>query len=90
MGLTLKFSSDGKLSADIVQDDLKIYCWDFVSEPSTHGAFMKLSEAKEYDYNKEEIKTNESTNLLNEENQDNNSFNKINNILDDILTLRKK
>jgi hypothetical protein len=33
----------------VVQDDLQIICWDFVSEPSTHGAFMKLSEAKEVD-----------------------------------------
>jgi hypothetical protein len=76
-----------KGNIDIVQEDLKIYCWDFVSEPSTHGAFMKLSEAKEYDYNKEEIKTNtQPAKLLNEEN----SFNKLNNILDDILTIRKK
>ena len=34
---------------DEVQDDLQIVCWDFVSEPSTHGAFMHLSEAKEID-----------------------------------------
>jgi len=25
---------------DIVQDDLHFICWDFVSEPSTHGAWM--------------------------------------------------
>jgi len=29
-----------------VQDDLQIICWDFVSEPSTPGAFMKLAESK--------------------------------------------
>jgi hypothetical protein len=30
----------------IVQDDLQLICWDFVSEPSTPGAFM-MREAKE-------------------------------------------
>lgn len=35
-----------------VQDDLQIICWDFVSEPSTPGAFMKLAESKKlYDPN---------------------------------------
>jgi hypothetical protein len=38
-----------KNGIDEVQDDLQIVCWDFVSEPSTHGAFMHLSEAKEID-----------------------------------------
>ena len=33
--------------ADIVQDDLYLVCWDFVSEPSTPGAYM-FKEAKEY------------------------------------------
>lgn len=32
---------------DIVGEDLHIICWDFVSEPSTHGAWM-LKEGKEY------------------------------------------
>lgn len=35
--------------ANIVQDDLQIICWDFVSEPSTPGAFMMMSEAKQVD-----------------------------------------
>jgi len=38
-----------KNGTDVVQDDLQIICWDFVSEPSTHGAFMRLSEAKQID-----------------------------------------
>ena len=32
-----------------VQDDFELVCWDFVSNPSTHGAFMNpitLSESK--------------------------------------------
>lgn len=33
---------------DIVQDDLHFICWDFVSEPSTPGAYM-MREGKEYD-----------------------------------------
>lgn len=32
--------------AAIVQDDLQLICWDFVSEPSTPGAFM-MREARE-------------------------------------------
>jgi len=41
-----------------VQDDLELVAWDFVSTPSTHGAFMKpvssLNESKNYtqDHNK--------------------------------------
>ncbi len=34
--------------ADVVGEDLHFICWDFVSEPSTHGAFM-FKESKEYD-----------------------------------------
>tara|TARA_Y100000296_G_scaffold84080_1_gene116474 strand:+ start:576 stop:1178 length:603 start_codon:yes stop_codon:yes gene_type:complete len=30
----------------IVEDDLQLICFDIVSEPSTHGAFMQLSESK--------------------------------------------
>lgn len=33
-------------NANVVQDDLQIICWDFVSEPSTPGAFM-MKEARE-------------------------------------------
>jgi len=32
---------------DVVQDDLHFICWDFVSEPSTPGAWM-MREGKEY------------------------------------------
>ena len=30
----------------IVEDDLQLICFDIVSEPSTQGAFMQLSESK--------------------------------------------
>jgi len=36
-------------NVNVVQDDLQIICWDFVSEPSTPAAFMHLAEAKQYD-----------------------------------------
>jgi len=46
-GIRLGISSRGmgsveKLSEDTVQvqDDFELICWDFVSNPSTHGAFM--------------------------------------------------
>jgi hypothetical protein len=32
---------------DVVQEDLYLVCWDIVSEPSTHGAFM-MKEAKSF------------------------------------------
>jgi hypothetical protein len=37
---------------NVVQDNLHIVCWDFVSEPSTPGAYM-MKESKEY--TKEEV-----------------------------------
>lgn len=39
---SLKESSQGS----IVQDDLALICWDIVQDPSTRGAFMRLSESK--------------------------------------------
>jgi len=37
LGSVKQLSEDGTLS---VQDDFELICWDFVSNPSTHGAFM--------------------------------------------------
>ena len=51
-GITLGISSRGvgstrsKGDLQIVQDDFQLICWDFVSEPSTPGAFM-MKEGKE-------------------------------------------
>lgn len=51
-GVTLGISSRGVGSTrtqgemQIVQDDFQLICWDFVSEPSTPGAFM-MKENKE-------------------------------------------
>jgi hypothetical protein len=58
-GVTLGISSRGvgttKRQGDtqVVQDDFQLICWDFVSEPSTPGAFM-MSEGR--DLSPEEIK----------------------------------
>ena len=51
-GVTLGISSRGVGSTradgqnQIVQDDFQLICWDFVSEPSTPGAFM-MAEGRE-------------------------------------------
>jgi hypothetical protein len=36
---SVKESTNGKTVT--VEDDFDLICWDFVSNPSTHGAFMK-------------------------------------------------
>jgi len=40
-------SVNEEATGDIVQDDLFFICWDFVSEPSTPGAWM-MKESREY------------------------------------------
>jgi hypothetical protein len=53
-----------------VQDDFDLVCWDFVSTPSTHGAYMKpvsLAESKQY--------TQQNTN----------QYSKINSLITDII-----
>ena len=55
-GVTLGISSRGVGSTksegnmQIVQDDFQLICWDFVTEPSTPGAFM-MKEGKEINEN---------------------------------------
>ncbi len=52
-GVTLGISSRGVGSTrsegntQVVQDDFQLICWDFVSEPSTPGAFM-MKEGREF------------------------------------------
>jgi len=41
-----------------VQDDFELLCWDLVSVPSTPGAYMKLSEGKQIQLNKDYSKVN--------------------------------
>jgi len=53
-GITLGISSRGVGSTrregdrDVVQDDFQLICWDFVSEPSTPGAFV-MREGRDFD-----------------------------------------
>ena len=52
-GVTLGISSRGVGSTrregdyDVVQDDFQLICWDYVSEPSTPGAFM-MKEGRDF------------------------------------------
>jgi len=58
-------------SAVQVKDDFELICWDFVSNPSTHGAFMQPTKS-----------VNESVNSVN---KINNKYNKVNSLVSDIL-----
>ena len=40
------YSAPTSAGKTIVEDDLQLICFDIVSEPSTKGAFMQLSESK--------------------------------------------
>lgn len=60
-----------------VQDDLQLVCWDFVSEPSTPGAFM-FSEAREL-----------SRKELEKIYQAQNKTDRLNRIVNDILGIKK-
>jgi hypothetical protein len=76
-GITLGISSRGLGSVKElrnegvveVQEDFELICWDFVSNPSTHGAFMRPT------------KMNESTN----KNIQTNKYNSVNQIITSIL-----
>jgi len=73
-GVTLGISSRGVGSTrregdhDVVQDDFQLICWDFVSEPSTPGAFM-MKEGREVsrrDLNNHFNKTDRINRAMNE------------------------
>ena len=76
-GITLGISSRGLGSVKElrnegtveVQEDFELICWDFVSNPSTHGAFMRPTHM------------NESVNKKTQPNK----YNKVNNIITSIL-----
>ena len=55
-----------------VEDDFELICWDFVSNPSTHGAFMKP------------IGVNEGV-IAEGVGKNNQSYDKVNTIIRDIL-----
>jgi len=73
-GITLGISSRGVGSTsregdfDVVQDDFQLICWDFVSEPSTPGAFV-MKEGKHFtaeDLNKHFTKTDRIDRIMND------------------------
>ncbi len=73
-GVTLGISSRGVGSTrrsgdtDVVQDDFQLICWDFVSEPSTPGAFMMREgrEISESDLNKHFNQTDKIDRIFND------------------------
>ena len=70
---------------DFVKDDLQIICWDIVSEPSTPGAYMMMTEARAL--RTEEVKA------LNEHNNKfgvNRKASRISKVVDELLSLRKR
>jgi hypothetical protein len=79
-GVTLGISSRGvgstKKSGDhqIVQDDFQLICWDFVSEPSTPGAFMMREGVQ--------VRSSDLTKIFNRSDR-------IDRIFNDILTWKK-
>ena len=73
-GVTLGISSRGVGSTrsegdrEVVQDDFQLICWDFVSEPSTPGAFL-MREGREFsgaDLRKHFTKTDRIDRVMNE------------------------
>lgn len=66
LGSVKELRSEGTVE---VQEDFELICWDFVSNPSTHGAFMRPTHM------------NESVN----KNIPNNKYNKVNDIITSIL-----
>ena len=73
-GVTLGISSRGVGSTardgdhDIVQDDFQLICWDYVSEPSTPGAFM-MKEGRDFsnaDLQRHFTKTDRIDRILND------------------------
>lgn len=73
-GITLGISSRGVGSThregdhDVVQDDFQLICWDFVSEPSTPGAFV-MREGRDFsvsDLNRHFTKTDRIDRLMND------------------------
>ena len=73
-GVTLGISSRGVGSTrregdtDVVQDDFQLICWDFVSEPSTPGAFV-MREGKDFsgkDLNRHFTKSDRIDRIMND------------------------
>jgi len=66
LGLVKELRNEGTVE---VQEDFELICWDFVSNPSTHGAFMRPTHM------------NESVNKMTQTNK----YNRVNDIITSIL-----
>ncbi len=66
LGSVKELRSEGTVE---VQEDFELICWDFVSNPSTHGAFMRPTSM------------NESVDKMNTANK----YNKVNSLITSIL-----
>ena len=72
-GVTVGISSRGMGSVSenlaegtvTVEDDFELLCWDFVSTPSTHGAFMSPKVNKSINENKSKLQKYKYTNVNN-------------------------
>jgi hypothetical protein len=60
---SVRQSSDNTL---VVENDLKLIAFDFVSEPSTAGAFMNISESMAHDIDSQATRTEKLARLMNE------------------------
>lgn len=54
-----------RMGSSMVEDDFQLICFDFVADPSTHGAFM-MKEAKESDAGKNLTKSDKIYRIMNE------------------------
>lgn len=69
----------------VVQDDFQLICWDYVSEPSTPGAFMLLPEHAAFSPQGKEIPIQ----LFNERFAKQQLINKTSNIIDELLQMKE-
>lgn len=67
---------EGKNGSE-VQEDFELICWDFVSNPSTHGAFMSES------INSSAVNESINNYIINKENK---KLKKVNNLINEILS----
>jgi len=63
LGSVKELSESGTVA---VQDDFELVCWDFVSNPSTHGAFMAPNSVNESVNNNKTNKYDKVNNIMNQ------------------------
>ena len=64
---SIKNEVDEGAQADYVQEDFELICWDFVSNPSTQGAFMApIKEGVDRKTNTENVKWDKVSSIITE------------------------